>query len=146
MDRVESIILRGLMYDVEYMRRVMPFIHEEYFTLNDRVERTIFLRIKDFIEKFNTLPTKEAIVIDLGDTPGIDQDDLDKYVKYLNALHAEKDDKPDINWLIDRTEEWCQTQAFYIAATEVVLILDGKDKKKTRRDPEDVPGRPRCFV
>ena len=132
MDRVESIILRGLMYDVEYMRRVMPFIHEEYFTLNDRVERTIFLRIKDFIEKFNTLPTKEAIVIDLGDTPGIDQDDLDKYVKYLNALHAEKDDKPDINWLIDRTEEWCQTQAFYIAATEVVLILDGKDKKKTR--------------
>ena len=132
MDRVESIILRGLMYDAEYMRRVMPFIHEEYFTLNDKVERTIFLRIKDFIEKFNTLPTKEAIVIDLGDTPGIDQDDLDKYVNYLNTLHAEKDDKPDVNWLIDRTEEWCQTQAFYNAATEVVLILDGKAKKKTR--------------
>jgi archaellum biogenesis ATPase FlaH len=120
------------MYDDDYMRRVLPFILEEYFTLNDRVERTIFIRIKEFIEKYNTLPTKEAIIIDLTDTPGIDQDDLDKYVNYLNSLEAEKDDKPDINWLIERTEEWCQTQAFYIAATEVVLILDGKDKKRNR--------------
>ena len=132
MDRTESIILRGLMYDEDYMRRVLPFILEEYFTLNDRVERTIFVRIKDFIEKYNTPPTKEAIIVDLTKTPGIDQDDLDKYVSYLNALHEEKDEKPNVNWLIERTEEWCQQQAFYLAATEVVLILDGKNKKQSR--------------
>ena len=132
MDRTESIILRGLMYDEDYMRRVLPFILEEYFTLNDRVERTIFVRIKDFIDKFNTPPTKEAIIVDLTKTPGIDQDDLDKYVSYLNALHEEKDEKPNVNWLIERTEEWCQQQAFYLAATEVVLILDGKNKKQSR--------------
>jgi len=120
------------MYDEDYMRRVLPFILEEYFTLNDRVERTIFVRIKDFIEKYNTPPTKEAIIVDLTKTPGIDQDDLDKYVSYLNALHEEKDEKPNVNWLIERTEEWCQQQAFYLAATEVVLILDGKNKKQSR--------------
>jgi archaellum biogenesis ATPase FlaH len=124
------------MYDAEYMRRVMPYIKEEYFLAPDKtgtfVEKMIFRKAKDFIDKYNTLPTKEAIIIDLSNTHGIDQDDLDAYANYLNGLEAEKDDVSNADWLTTRTEEWCQEQAIHIAVVDVINILDGKETKTPR--------------
>jgi replicative DNA helicase len=131
-DRIEMVILKGIMYDENYMRRVLPFIKEEYFITPDKVEKILFRKMKEFIDKYNTLPTKESIIIDLSNTQGIDQDDLDAYVTYLNALEEEKDDVPNSDWLTARTEEWCQEQAIHIAVIEVIAILDGKEKNTSR--------------
>ena len=127
MDRIESIILRGLMYDADYMRRVLPFIKEEYFTEVDKIEKTLFVKVKEFIDLHNTLPTKETIIIELKDT-GIDQDDLSECVEYLNELEVEKDTVPDQDWLTKKTEDWCKKKAIHIAVVEVIEIMGGKSK------------------
>jgi replicative DNA helicase len=128
MDRIEAIILRSLMYDEQYMRRVLPFLDTEYFL--DRNERSIYGKIKTFVDDFNTLPTKEALIIDLNKQTGLDQDEFDEIVGYFNSLESEKDDKPHVDWLVERTEEWCQEKALHNAVLDAINIMDGKDKAK----------------
>jgi replicative DNA helicase len=125
MDRTESIVLRGLLYDDNYMRAVLPFINTEYFTTS-KVERTLFCKIKDFIDKYNRLPTKEAITVELSEGP--EAEDLDEYVSYLDTLEEDKDNIPPIEWATDKTEEWCQEQAIHNALVESISILNGKSK------------------
>ena len=127
MDRTELVILRGLMYDSDYMRRVLPFIKEEYFL--DRTERTIYLKINEFIERYNMLPTKEAIIIDLTNVPNVEQDSLDECVTCLNELEAAKDIVAPADWLLNTTEEWCRGQAMFLAANTIVMVSTGKDTK-----------------
>ena len=125
MDRIESIILRGLMHDEQFMRRVLPFINAEYFDgRGSKTERNIFLKVKDFIDKFNTLPTKESLLIDLEGTHGVAQDDLDEIGEYLDTLEVTPE-QPNIEWLVQKTEEWCQERAIHNAVLEVITILDG---------------------
>ena len=131
MDRIESIILRALVYDNEFMRRVLPFVADEYFT--DRVECLVFTKIKSFIDRFNVLPTKEALIIDLNNTEKIVQEDLDAANAYLNTLESEKDEKPNSDWLSERAEVWCRDQAMYNAAIEAINIMDGKGGKGVER-------------
>ena len=40
MDRIEKVILRNLVYNEEYLRKVIPFIEPDYF--NERNERVVF--------------------------------------------------------------------------------------------------------
>jgi replicative DNA helicase len=126
MDRTESIVLRGLMYDDTYMRAVMPFLNADYFT-TDKVERTLFCKIKDFIDKYNRTPTKEAIAVELSE--GVEAEDLEEYVGYLNTLEDEKDSIPPLEWATDKTEEWCQEKALHNAVLEAINVLNGKSTK-----------------
>ena len=61
--KIETIILGKLFTDEDYMRKVIPFIKEEY--IQDVVDKTIFQQIKTFISKYNALPTLDAISIAL---------------------------------------------------------------------------------
>ena len=63
MKTVESVILQNLIYNEEYARKVIPFLRGEYF--HSKIERLVFDMIKGFIIKFNNLPTKEALSIEL---------------------------------------------------------------------------------
>ncbi len=62
MERIESIILRGLLYDETYTRRVMPFIKPEYFDDND--ERIIFTAIQNFLDRYHLLPSTETVLME----------------------------------------------------------------------------------
>ena len=63
MKTVETVILQNLIYDDEYARKVIPFLKGDYF--HSKLERLVFDMIKSFIIKFNNLPTKEALNIEL---------------------------------------------------------------------------------
>lgn len=125
MDRIESIILRSLIKEEPYVRRVLPFLDQDYFL--DKTERLIFGRVKAFIDKFNTLPTRETLMIDL-DATGAEEDTLEHVSGYLEEIESSSE-APNVDWLVDRTEEWCQEKAIHNAVLEVINILDGKDKK-----------------
>ena len=63
MDNVEFLILRNLLYNEEYLRKVIPFIKSEYFEeLNQKI---IFEEISNFVGEYNELVTKEALCIEI---------------------------------------------------------------------------------
>ena len=76
MERIERTALRNLIHNEEYSRKVLPFIKEDYFS--DRLERLLFKEIYRFITKFNALPTKEALSIEINDSKDITEDILQK--------------------------------------------------------------------
>ena len=46
MDRIEKVILRNLVYNEEYLRKVLPFIEPDYFNdRNERVDLNILLNM-----------------------------------------------------------------------------------------------------
>jgi replicative DNA helicase len=126
-NRIESTILRSLLYDDGYTRKVLPFIDDKYFA--EPIEKTLFERVKAFVDKYNNLPTKEALVIDLNNASHVSQEEYDRSLEYLAELEGEKDTKPNPKWLVEQTESWCQERAIHNAVIEVINILDDKAGK-----------------
>ena len=62
-ERIEETILRNLIYDEEFYRKVGPFIKADYFI--ELQERVIFEEIQDFSTKYDKVPTKEVLNINL---------------------------------------------------------------------------------
>lgn len=123
--KIEQTILKHLIYDEVYTRKVLPFLKDEYFI--DRNERLLFDQINQFISKYNTNPTYEALVIQLNDC-NLSQEDFTETSNILSTIQETKNDLCKLEWLIDKSESWCKDQAIYIGIKESVKILDGRNK------------------
>jgi replicative DNA helicase len=124
--RLEQTILKNLIYNEEYLRKVLPFIKAEYFT--DRVERTLFNEISSFTESYNSTPTIEALALAVKERRNLTDDEVEKSETYLQDIEKTKHEESKIQWLIDKTEAFCQEKAIYNAVLGSISILDGKDK------------------
>jgi replicative DNA helicase len=127
MERLELTILRNLVYNEDYSRKVIPFIQPEYF--EQRSEKVVFEEIVQFIVKYNSAITKEALGIEIEnrtDLTETDVKDIREVCETLNDSVVEK------QWLLDTTEKWCRDRAIYLALMESIHIADGNDGKKTR--------------
>ena len=127
MDRIEKVILRNLVYNEEYLRKVLPFIEPDYF--NDRSERVVFEHITKYASEYNSLITKEILQIEIEDRRDITQDEVKNIYGTINEL---EDIECDFEWLSDTTEKWCRDRAIYLALMESIKIADGQDDKKNR--------------
>jgi len=127
MDKVEFLILRNLLHNEDYVRKVIPFIKSEYF--EDTNQKIVFEEILSFIEQYNQPATKEVLCIEVEKRKDINDTSFKEIVHLIQNL----DDVPiEIEWLIDTTEKWCRDRAIYIALMESIHIADGKDEKKNR--------------
>jgi replicative DNA helicase len=127
METVEFLILRNLLNNEQYVRKVIPFIKSEYF--EDTNQRIVFEEILKFIQEYNQPATKEVLCIEVEKR----QDINDTSFKEITHLVSCLDDVPsEFNWLVDTTEKWCRDRAIYIALMESIHIADGKDEKKNR--------------
>jgi len=126
-ERVPLTILKNLLNREEYTRKVLPFIKAEYF--EERTDKVIFEEIGSFITKYDSLPLKEVLFIELEKRTDITQDEF----KLCEQLIATLDPSDvDFQWAIDTTEEWCKERAIYLALMESIKIADGQDEKKGR--------------
>jgi len=127
MNRLELTILRNLVHNDEYMRKVMPFLKGDYFT--DISDKSTFILIQEYIEKYNKPPTVEALEIALQNT-NINEEQF----KEANAILGElrQYEKPEINWLVDETEKFCKDKAVYNAILQSIGIIDGRDKQHSK--------------
>jgi replicative DNA helicase len=123
--RIEHAILKHLIYDEDYTRKVIPFIKPEYFS--DRNERAVYEEINSFVTKYNTTPTYESLVIQIGEKNLFD-DDFKNCIAVLDEVNSTKEDLSKHDWLLDKTEKFCQDRAIYNGVVESVSILDGKNK------------------
>jgi len=131
-ERIERTILRNLMYNESYMRKAIPFLKDTYFS--KREECILFTEINKFILKYNNLPTKETISIEMGYRKDLNDEEVRSVKELLEALNIEAVDQ---NWLIDTTEKFCKDRAVHNAVLEGIKILDKKDDKRT---PDSIPG------
>jgi replicative DNA helicase len=130
MNRLESTILKNLLYNEEYTRKVVPFIQKSYFSENS--EKLLFQEIFDFIEKYKTLPTYESLVINFTEKKTVTETEVQSVVEILEDIKSSKDDTVDLKWLVEQTEKFCQDRAIYNAIMESVTILDDKSEKKSK--------------
>ena len=125
-DRIEYTILSNLFHKEEYARKVLPFLKEDYFV--ERTEQVLFTTVFDFITKYNNVPTKDAILIEVNSRKDINDTEHNNIKDYVNAI---KNLETDEQWLLDTTEKWCKDRAVHNAVLSGIKILDGKDKKQS---------------
>ena len=132
MDKIETVILRNLIYTEEYLRKVAPFIKAEYF--EDTHQKIIFEEILSFVQEYNEPATKEVLCIEIEKRTDINDTSFQEITKLISYL----EDVPcEYNWLVDTTEKWCRDRAIYLALMESIALADGKDEKKDR---DAIPG------
>ena len=120
---IEQTILSHLAYNEEYSRKVLPFLKEEYFV--DPSHKITFKLVDAYINKYNGLPSKEAILIELGNTSGLNETGFKAAKEVVESLVR---DDTGMDWLIDTTEKFCQDKALYNAVSKSIQIMDGTDK------------------
>lgn len=126
---IETNILSQLIHSEQYARKVLPFLKEEYFqTITDRL---LVTKIKEYMEKYNVPPSKDALYIELENTDSLSEADYSNTVSQVEQLKL--DDDVNEQWLVDKTEEFCQEKAVYNAIMESIHIIDGKNKNKTKQ-------------
>ena len=127
MEKVEFLILRNLLHNEEYLRKVLPFIKPDYF--EDLNQKIVFEEIVSFVQEYNKLATKEILCIEVENRKDINDTSFKEIVHLIDNLD---DVTVELNWIVDTTEKWCRDRAIYLALMESIHIADGKDEKKNR--------------
>ena len=127
MERIETTILRNLLHNEDYARKVIPFIQPDFF--EEKSEKIIFDETVSFITKYDNCVTVEALNIEVENRTDLTAEE----VKNIVNISKELNDSPvDSQWLLDTTEKWCRDRAIYLALMESIHIADGNDEKKNR--------------
>ena len=119
MAQIQTIILRNLIQNEEFTRKVIPFLKPEYF---EGEYKHIFKSIASFVSKYNKMPTPEALDVELEDY------EFDRSI--IEDLKV--NEQTDLEWIYDQTEKWCQDRSIYLAIMESISIIDGKHNKLTK--------------
>src|SRR5210317_196052 len=127
MAKMELVVLRHLLNDEDFARRTLPYLKSEYF--HDRLEKTVYQEIDKFINKYNSLPTKEALTLEMDSSDDLSDEEFSSASSLISQLDGEDADK---EWLTDTTEKWCQEKEIYNAIMNSIAILDGNDKKNDK--------------
>ena len=124
--KLEQTILKNLIYNDEYTRKVLPFLRPEYFS--DGTDRKVFHAVNEFVQTYNSTPTVEAIELAIQERRNLTDDELERCQTNLQEIRASASERTELQWLVDRTEKFCQEKAIYNAILGSISILDGKDK------------------
>jgi replicative DNA helicase len=122
--RIENQILNNLIYNEEFTRKSLPFIKIEYF--KESQHRIIFNLVDDFIKKYNKMPSKESLLIDLENKNSLNEED---YKKTKEFVEVSSKVEVEFQWLLDKTEKFCQDQAIMLALRESIKIVDDKNSE-----------------
>ena len=125
MNDIENLVTKNLLLDEAYVRKTLPFIKSEYFS--ELSYRKLFEIINKYFTDYDAIPTKEALVIEVGQLSGISDD---QHKEILNTITIIDSDKSDFEWILDTTEKWCKERALYLALMQSIKIAEGNDEKR----------------
>tara|TARA_X000001036_G_scaffold221376_1_gene207163 strand:+ start:1772 stop:3145 length:1374 start_codon:yes stop_codon:yes gene_type:complete len=133
-DNLQQTILRNVLTNETYMRKVLPFIQPDYFT---GIHQKLFKELASFVAKYNKLPTEESFRIEV--------DQSDRFANANDYTEASsiipdifKIEPIDEKWLDNTTEKWCQDQAVHKAVLEAITVIDGKHKTLSKNALPDL--------
>ena len=125
MNEVEQLVIKNLLLDEEYVRKALPFIKSEYFA--EITGKKLFEILSKYFTDYSAIPTKEALVIEVGQVGGISDDQHNQIVKAIGDIDT---DKSEFEWILDTTEKWCKERALYLALMSSIKIAEGNDEKR----------------
>jgi replicative DNA helicase len=108
------------------MRKVIPFLKRDYFIDNN--EKIVYDKIKNFIDEYNVIPTKDALVIASQNDKSLNEDQYKEVVELIHELEPTEHNK---DWLYKETEKFCKDKAIYNAILQSISIIDGRDKARS---------------
>ena len=123
--RFEKTILRNLITNEEFSRKVLPYLKPEYF--REPSDLVLFEEVNKFTSKYNKLPTLESMSIEVSSRQNVNEDVYEIVKETLQEIkdHSEKDN---LDWLVENTEAFCRDRAIYGAILTSMDII-GKSKK-----------------
>jgi replicative DNA helicase len=127
---IQTTVLRNLLTNEEFTRRVIPYLKKEYF---EDDHRTLFDTIVKYVGKYNKIPTREALNIELGDS-NISSDRMQAASSLINEVATPE--PADMDWLLEKTEKWCQDRAVFLSIMKSIEIIDGKTDLTQNAIPE----------
>ena len=130
-ERIPLTILKNLLHNEKYTRKVLPFIRDDFF--DERTDRILFEEIGKHVQKYDGLPTKEVLNIEIEGRDDLSQDEHKLVLDTIKCLEESEVQYP---WLLDTTEKWCKERAIYLALMQSIKIADGQDEKK---QPDAIP-------
>ena len=130
-ERVPLTILKNLLHDEQYTRKVLPFVQPEYF--EERCDRVVFEEISSYLKDYDGLPTKEVLHIEIEKRTDLSEDEFKLSDQLVGSLEPTESDS---EWMLNTTEKWCKERAIYLALMESIKIADGQDEKK---QPDAIP-------
>ena len=134
---LEQKILKHLILDEEYTRKTLPFIKGEYF--QESSEKLLFTEIESYVNKYNTMPTQEALAIEIDKRVNLTDDQHKKTIALVKQITIDPE-VSDTKWLIDATEDFCQEKAIYNGIMQSIQILDDKNKNNAEKlDKGSIP-------
>jgi len=120
---IERIILSNLLFNNDYNRKVIPFLKSEYF--QNYPERVVFDIVDEYVKKYNSFPSIEALAIDLSNKEGLNDQVFKDSKDIISSLNNDSTTK--LDWLLDQTEKFCQDKSLYLAIMKSIKIMDEKD-------------------
>ena len=105
------------MLNEDYTRTVIPHLKTIYF---ENPYRDVFNEIVGFVNKFNKLPSADALNIELRNNP---KSWLSQAKTIVDSISKDSEDTP-TDWLVEETEKWCQDRAIYIAVMDSIEVID----------------------
>jgi archaellum biogenesis ATPase FlaH len=127
MSALEQTVLRNIIVNDKFMRKVLPFLQTQYFQGNYRL---LFKQLCKYVDRYNRLPTKEAFEIELDASGEIPSNAYDEILPILPQLFFVE--PVDEEWLLEKTEAWCQERALHIAILDSITIIDGNHETLTK--------------
>jgi len=126
-ERIETTILRNLLCNEQFYRKVVPFVKPDYF--NEIHEKVIYEEVWNFASNYELLPTKEVLTINVEARKDLNEEVYQNAIKTIQGL---SDESVEYNWLLDTTEKWCKDRAIYLALMESIKIADDSNKKVSK--------------
>jgi len=124
MSSLQTLILQNIIQDNEFCRKVIPHIKKKYF---EGEHRNVFSEVTNFVVKYNKIPDKSSLLIQIEES-NISDDRYNQLSTLVNQVY-EPVQVESVDWLLDKTERWCQDSACELAVLDAVKILNGEDQK-----------------
>ena len=135
-NNIEDIILRGLIYEEDFMRKTIPYIKGDYFT--DSSHKHIFKTINEYVESYNKRPTVEALEIEIGKLSNVSESLYSEINTSLKEYKGKATEILDNKWLTENTEKWCKHRSVANAVYECITILEDDNKKLSMDSMPDI--------
>ena len=126
LSQIEHNILRGLIHDETYTRKVLPYVKDVYF--ETPASRTYFKLCEEHFQEYNSCPGKSELAIKIESLEGISEEDYKSIGQQFDSL-TNSEEIPSLDFLTDETEKWCKERAVYLALLESISIHDGSTDK-----------------
>lgn len=136
----EKLILAGILHVPEFQSKVYPHLKKELFE-TDEVGQTFDL-IKKYYDKFESLPTKESLEVELENHKGLTEEGFQNVCSLLTHIYSEPVvlgiRKQNMDWMLKTSEKHLLQRSCFNAVIEAFNVVDGKDKKRSLESLPDL--------